>query len=61
VACAAYAFIADRPHHFGNAVNYARPQVSRWSGAEFDPAAVEVLLCLPAEVLVPREMRTAAP
>jgi putative two-component system response regulator len=40
-------FIADRPHDWGRALAHARAEVSRWSGSEFDPRIVEVLLDVP--------------
>ena len=61
MACATAMLISDRPHDFVRAANYARAQVSRLSGSDFDPKVVEVLLGLPAEVLIPAQVKTAAP
>jgi cyclic di-GMP phosphodiesterase len=39
-------FISDRPHHWEHALAVARREVQRWSGSQFDPQVVEVLLSI---------------
>jgi HD-GYP domain-containing protein (c-di-GMP phosphodiesterase class II) len=61
VARAFETFVSDRPHDFSRALTHARAEMSRSSGVHFDPAVVEVLLGVSDEVLIPAEVRTAAP
>jgi len=49
VADAFETLLCDRPHDFARALAHARTEVSRWSGSEFDPQIVEVLLNVPDE------------
>jgi putative nucleotidyltransferase with HDIG domain len=47
VADALDAMISDRPYRKARSISHARAEISRCSGAQFDPKVVEVFLSLP--------------
>lgn len=49
VADALDAITSDRPYRKGRSVQYAREEIARYAGTQFDPKVVEVFLSVPLE------------
>lgn len=49
VADALDAITSDRPYRKGRSVEYAREEIARFAGTQFDPKVVEVFLSVPLE------------